>query len=154
VRLTVRDASHAAEATLVIHAVNATVAAKVLTGDVTADCHSRCDGCGPGPVGCGTVPAAGAGGCASFASAHSGVDCVYWPVTGAGGKAFTLTSTGGDPTVEFFDKCDAAMGKSLGVSRNPGQEVGVVPPGTGCVVAWESAAIAPGGKSTLTFSYS
>jgi hypothetical protein len=105
-------------------------------------------------VGCGIVPAAsGAAGCASINGNHTGVDCQVWPVQDAAGKAFTLTSTGGDPTAEFFDKCDATMGKSLGDSRNDGAEAGIVPAGTGCIVAWESSAVDPGETSTLTFSY-
>jgi hypothetical protein len=150
VRLTVKDATHSVNATLVVHAAKA-AQPKVLTGDVQKDCAASCEGCVQGAI-CGPA-GPGAGGCASFTTAKPGVDCFFWAVTDAAGKPFTLTSTGGDPDAEFFDKCDPAMGTSLGAAASNGPETGDVPAGTGCIVAWEYKSIAPGGKSTLTFTY-
>jgi hypothetical protein len=153
VRLTVRDAAHTANATLVIHATKAAAApATILQGDVQTDCLAKCEGCVT-PTACAPPAAQGAKGCGSFVGGNKGVDCTYWPVANVAGKTFVLHSSG-DPDGQFFDTCDAKDGKPLGDMGAIGDDTGTIPAGTGCIVAWEYKAVDPGKKITITFAYS
>jgi hypothetical protein len=119
----------------------------VFTGAVAQSCAGPCE-LGT-PVGSPPIPLPGAGGCVDFYADKAGTFCIWTELpAGLVGKAFTLTSTSGDPDAEFFDSCDAAMGASVGTFYNAGQEAGAVPAGAGCAIVWE----ANDGPSTLTLT--
>ncbi|MEA3143943.1 MAG: hypothetical protein QOG31_1267 [Thermoplasmata archaeon] len=143
--LGVSDATHTVNATLVIRAVNATHG-KTLSGDVQADCAVKCGACTP--AGCSPF-APGALGCGGFNAGETGLECLFWAVGDAAEKPFKATSTGGDPAADFWDTCDVSKGSSIGF----GGHSGTIPLGTGCIVVWEQKSVAPGGKSTITFTY-
>ncbi len=94
------------------------------------------------------VFATGANGCAGFTAGEQGIDCVWTDLpTGSAGRAFTSTSTGGDPDLEFRSECSSNPTTAMGRSAVGGPESGMVPEGAACVVIWEWAATA----STHTF---
>jgi PKD repeat protein len=151
--LTVQDGK--LDATAVVHLkVNSSAPALVFSGAVAVDCSLQCGGCDstqPNEATCfvgdnGLAP--GAAGCASFTSAKAGVDCVWVAVpANLVGHAFTVTSTKGDPDIDFLDACSAAEAEQSVSVWNSGPEAGVVPAGMGCLVAWEWNAVGADGST-------
>jgi len=150
-KLTVGDGKAFANKTAVIH-VASSGGTVTVTGDVKVNCSTACDGCDPAGMLCPGAPAPGGLGCASYASDMPGTDCTWFTIpASADGAPFTVTSTAGDPDIEFWDSCDYAGGASVSASLSVGPESGTIPSGTGCIVAWEFN-LAPSG-STITLTY-
>lgn len=133
VSLTITDGKLAFRTTLDLN-VSASAPFVVLTGTTAQPCD-LCSGFGiVGPVG---VPGLGGKACASFMSAQAGGDCVWFPLpAGAPGRAFTSTSSGGDPDLEFATTCERTY-ESGGFSFVVGNEAGTVPADVACVIIWE-----------------
>jgi hypothetical protein len=99
---------------------------------------------------------AGASACAGFTSGENEVDCVFAEFAESlAGKAFTITSSAGDPDYEFWPQCGYAPAAgpdgifAVAGSTAAGPEAGTVPAGAACVVIWAKS---PPAIPTHTFT--